>query len=90
MIAMRIIGIDIPARAIELLVAEEVLADRRARQDAIGWRPAQPRPRKVSTALKAYALLATSADKGAVRDTELLDAAWSARARPGAPAGDVV
>ena len=84
------IRIDIPARAIELLVAEEVLADRRARQDAIGWRPAQPRPRKVSTALKAYALLATSADKGAVRDTELLDAAWSARARPGAPAGDVV
>ena len=84
------IRIDIPARAIELLVAEEVLADRRARQDAIGWRPAQPRPRKVSTALKAYALLATSADKGAVRDTELLDAAWSARARPVAPAGDVV
>ena len=84
------IRIDIPARAIELLVAEEVLADRRARQDAIGWRPAQPRPRKVSTALKAYALLATSADKGAVRDTELLEAAWSARARPGAPAGDVV
>ena len=84
------IRIDIPARVIELLVAEEVLADRRARQDAIGWRPAQPRPRKVSTALKAYALLATSADKGAVRDTELLEAAWSARARPGAPAGDVV
>ncbi|MBN8265200.1 MAG: dihydroxy-acid dehydratase [Xanthomonadales bacterium] len=84
------IRIDIPARTIELLVAEEVLADRRARQDAIGWRPAQPRPRKVSTALKAYALLATSADKGAVRDTELLEAAWSARARPGAPAGDVV
>mgnify|MGYP001766603686 FL=1 len=84
------IRIDIPARAIELLVAEEVLADRRARQDAIGWRPAQPRPRKVSTALKAYALLATSADKGAVRDTELLEAAWSVRARPGAPAGDVV
>ncbi len=84
------IRIDIPARAIELLVAEEVLADRRARQDASGWRPAQPRPRKVSTALKAYALLATSADKGAVRDTELLEAAWSARARPGAPAGDVV
>ena len=84
------IRIDIPARAIELLVAEEVLADRRAGQDASGWRPAQPRPRKVSTALKAYALLATSADKGAVRDTELLEAAWSARARPGAPAGDVV
>ena len=68
------IRIDIPARAIELLVAEEVLADRRARQDASGWRPAQPRPRKVSSALKAYALLATSADKGAVRDKAMLDA----------------
>jgi len=31
-----------------------------------------PRPRKVSAALKAYALLATSADKGAVRDLSLL------------------
>ena len=40
-----------------------------------GWKPAQPRPRKVSTALKAYALLATSADKGAVRDQALLDGA---------------
>jgi dihydroxy-acid dehydratase len=68
------IRIDIPARGIDLLVADDVLAARRAEQDAKGWKPAQPRPRKVSAALKAYALLATSADKGAVRNLALLDA----------------
>ena len=67
------IRIDIPARTIDLLVPEAELAARRAEQDARGWKPVQPRPRKVSTALKAYALLATSADKGAVRDRALLD-----------------
>ncbi len=67
------IRIDIPARTIDLLVPEAELAARRAAQDAKGWKPAEPRPRKVSTALKAYALLATSADKGAVRDKALLD-----------------
>ena len=36
-------------------------------QDAAGGKPVKARPRKVSTALKAYALLASSADKGAVR-----------------------
>ena len=66
------IRIDIPNRSINLLVSDEELAQRRAEQDAKGWKPAQPRPRKVSTALKAYALLATSADKGAVRDLSLL------------------
>ncbi|WP_434032027.1 dihydroxy-acid dehydratase [[Pseudomonas] boreopolis] len=65
--------IDIPKRSIDLLVPDEELAARRAEQDAKGWKPAQPRARKVSTALKAYALLATSADKGAVRDKALLD-----------------
>ncbi len=69
------IRIDIPARRIDLLVGDEELAARRATQDATGWKPAQPRARKVSTALKAYALLATSADKGAVRNRELLDQA---------------
>ena len=68
------IRIDIPQRAIALLVSDDELASRRAEQDARGWKPAQPRARKVSTALKAYALLATSADKGAVRDRSLLDA----------------
>ena len=67
------IRIDIPARSIDLLVPDEVLATRRAEQDAKSWKPLLPRPRKVTTALKAYALLATSADKGAVRDKALLD-----------------
>ena len=67
------IRIDIPNRSINLLVSDEELARRRAEQDAKGWKPAQPRPRKVSAALKAYALLATSADKGAVRNLSLLD-----------------
>ncbi len=67
------IRIDIPARSIDLRVSNDELASRRAEQDARGWKPAQPRARKVSTALKAYALLATSADKGAVRDKQLLD-----------------
>ena len=68
------IRIDIPARAIELLVPDDELAARRAAQNAAGWKPAQPRPRRVSAALKAYALLATSADKGAVRNLEMLEA----------------
>jgi len=67
------IRIDIPARSINVLVSDEELARRRAEQDAKGWKPAQPRPRKVSAALKAYALLATSADKGAVRDLSKLE-----------------
>ena len=68
------IRIDIPQRSIALLVSDEELAARRIEQDARGWKPARARPRKVSAALKAYALLATSADKGAVRDKALLDA----------------
>ena len=67
------IRIDIPNRTINVLVSDEELAQRRAEQDAKGWKPAQPRPRKVSAALKAYAKLVTSADKGAVRDVSLLD-----------------
>ena len=65
--------IDIPQRGINLLVDDAELARRRSEQDARGWKPAEARPRKVTTALKAYALLATSADKGAVRDKALLD-----------------
>ena len=67
-----IIEINIPARTIHLKVSEEELAQRRAEQDKKGWKPANPRPRKVSAALKAYAMLATSADKGAVRDLSKL------------------
>ena len=66
------IHIDIHNRSIQLLVSDEELAHRRIEQDKLGWKPAQPRARKVSTALKAYALLATSADKGAVRNKALL------------------
>ncbi|MDP2504982.1 dihydroxy-acid dehydratase [Oceanobacter sp. 3_MG-2023] len=65
--------IDIPNRSINVLLDDAELASRRAEQDAKGWKPAELRPRKVSTALKAYAKFATSADKGAVRDKLLLD-----------------
>ncbi|MBB3194173.1 dihydroxy-acid dehydratase [Roseateles terrae] len=67
------IRIDIPNRTINVLVSDEELARRRAEQDAKGWKPVLPRPRKVSTALKAYAKFVMSADKGAVRDASLLD-----------------
>jgi len=66
------IRIDIPNRSIQVLVSDEELERRRAAQNAAGWKPAQPRPRKVSAALKAYAKLVMSADKGAVRDLSLL------------------
>jgi dihydroxy-acid dehydratase len=62
------IDIDIPNRTITLAVDEQTLAARRAEQDALGWKPAAPRKRNVTTALKAYAAFATSADRGAVRD----------------------
>lgn len=61
------IDIDIPNRKIELVVPEAELAQRRAEQDAKGWKPAN-RQREVSFALKVYGHFATSADKGAVRD----------------------
>jgi len=67
------IRIDIPNRSINVLVSDEELAKRRAEQDALGWKPALPRKRKVSAALKAYAKLVMSADKGAVRDLSLLE-----------------
>ena len=68
------IEIDIPARTIHLAVADEELAQRRAAMQARGdaaWQPAN-RQRQVSTALQAYAALATSADRGAVRDLSQL------------------
>jgi dihydroxy-acid dehydratase len=61
------IAIDIPNRTIELVISETELATRRAAQDAAGWKPTEVRKRKVTTALKAYAAFATSADLGAVR-----------------------
>jgi dihydroxy-acid dehydratase len=67
------IEIDIPARSIRLLVSDEVLAHRRAAMQARErpWKPAN-RDRKVSSALKAYAALTTSAARGAVRDVSRL------------------
>ncbi|WP_412077609.1 dihydroxy-acid dehydratase [Streptomyces xanthophaeus] len=64
------IRIDIPNRSIELLVDEATLA---ARREALGgvYAP-KNRERKVSAALRAYAAMATSADKGAVRDVSRL------------------
>ena len=67
------IRIDIPNRSIDVLISDDELALRRKEQDSIGWKPVDPRPRKVTAALKAYAKLATSADKGAVRDLSQLD-----------------
>lgn len=67
-----IIEIDIPNRAINVVLSEEQLLQRRSEQDNKGWHPEKKRPRQVSAALKAYAMLATSADKGAVRDLTLL------------------
>ncbi|HMQ41083.1 MAG TPA: dihydroxy-acid dehydratase [Paracoccus sp. (in: a-proteobacteria)] len=61
------IEIDIPNRTIHLAVPEAELATRRAEQDRLGWKPAEKRKRNVTTALKAYAAFAASADKGAVR-----------------------
>ena len=61
-----IIAISIPERRIDVEVSEEDLAARRARQDALGWKP-RGRVREVSNSLKIYASLAQSADKGAAR-----------------------
>ncbi|WP_421291911.1 dihydroxy-acid dehydratase [Aeromonas taiwanensis] len=66
-----IINIDIPARSMVLEVADSVLAARRVAVEARGWKPVD-RQRQVSFALRAYAMFATSADKGAVRDRSML------------------
>jgi dihydroxy-acid dehydratase len=66
-----IIAIDIPRRSISLQVDDTELARRRAEMVARGndaWKPAAPRKRKITTALRAYAALTTSAAKGAVRE----------------------
>ncbi len=68
------IAIDIPGRSIQLDVGASVLSARREAQEARGaqaWTP-RARERQVSFALRAYASLATSADKGAVRDKSKL------------------
>ena len=62
-----IIEIDIPGRTINLKISDKELAARRKEQDVKGWKPVEKRKRNVTTALKAYAAFASSADKGAVR-----------------------
>lgn len=68
--------IDIPNRVISLQVDSATLDARRTAMEEQGpsaWQPATPRKRRVSTALKAYAALATSADKGGVRSLDRLN-----------------
>src|SRR5699024_8246574 len=67
------IEIDVASRKILLNVPEEVLTERRAKMEAAEhpWQPAS-RDRHVSRALQAYAAMATSADRGAVRDLSLI------------------
>jgi dihydroxy-acid dehydratase len=78
------IAIDIPNRAIELEVAEEVLEERReALLAGDGYVPAA-RERVVSPALRAYAAMATSADTGAVRDVDSVERALAEAAKRGA------
>lgn len=70
------IEIDIPNRTMRIVISDEELARRRAAMDAkgkAGWKPAAPRKRAVSTALRAYAAMATSADRGAVRDVTQIE-----------------
>ncbi|MFM8232985.1 MAG: dihydroxy-acid dehydratase [Candidatus Methylopumilus sp.] len=69
------IEIDIPNRTINLIIDDTLLAQRKIKMNAKGknaWKP-KPRIRKVSQALKAYALMTTSADKGAIRDISKLE-----------------
>ena len=69
------IDIDIPNRTINVRVSDDELAKRRDAMNATGkdaWKPLK-RERVVSAALKAYAAMATSASRGAVRDVTLLD-----------------
>ena len=69
------IEIDIPKRRIELMVDAATLDERRRAEEARGAEartPMEDRPRKVSTALRAYAAMTTSAARGAVRDVDQL------------------
>ena len=55
-------------------VSDDELAQRRAAMDASEkpWKPLEHRERRVTDALKVFAMMATSADKGAVRDISKL------------------
>jgi dihydroxy-acid dehydratase len=69
------IEFDIPNRTLTIAITDEELAKRRTTMEAKGakaWKPLT-RDRQVTPALKFYAKMTTSADKGAVRDLSLLD-----------------
>ncbi len=69
-----IIEFDIPKRSVTLQISKSELDKRREAMEALGksaWKP--NRKRKVSQALRAYAALATSADKGAVRNVSQIE-----------------
>ncbi|WP_285242635.1 dihydroxy-acid dehydratase [Pseudarthrobacter sp. fls2-241-R2A-127] len=68
-----IISINISQRSLQLEVSDELLADRREKLLVNGGYKPKDRDRQVSAALRAYAAMATSADKGAVRDVSLLE-----------------
>ena len=71
-----IIDINIPARSINVRLEESELGKRRTlmgKKEDKAWQPVNPRERRISLALKAYARMATSADKGAVRDISMFD-----------------
>ena len=70
-----IIEVDIPRRVIRVEISDEELEKRREIMNSRGdaaWKPSEVRSRVVSKALKAYGLMATSADKGAVRQIDHL------------------
>lgn len=64
------IDINIPERTINVLISDEELAERRKQEEARGKDAFTPvsRDRVISKALKAYASMVTSADKGGVRE----------------------
>ncbi|SDT59397.1 dihydroxy-acid dehydratase [Pseudarthrobacter equi] len=68
-----IISINISQRSLQLEVSDEILAERREKLLVNGGYKPKDRERHVSAALRAYAAMATSADKGAVRDVSLLE-----------------
>lgn len=70
------IEIDIPNRKISVKLSDEELAERRQAMVARGhnaWKPVEQRTRKVSSALRAYAAMTTSAAFGAVRNVEQIE-----------------
>lgn len=71
-----IIEVDIPNRVIRVDISDAELEKRRDIMNGRGaaaWKPAEVRTRVVSKALRAYGIMATSADKGAVRQIDHLE-----------------